>query len=96
MLKDNTIYGLVLGTFGPLLGVVGFYFWKLRTANFVEYLQLLFSEKHFLTNVLTFSMFINIVIFTIFINTDKYKTGKGIFISSCVWGVVALVIKFVY
>lgn len=96
MLKDNIKYGLLLGAFGPFLGIIGFYLWKLRSASFIEYLQLLLSEKRFLTNVLTFSLFVNIVIFTIFINTDRYKTGKGIFISSCVWGVAALILKFVY
>ena len=96
MLKDNTKYGIVLGFFAPFLGMIGFYYWKFSVYPFKEFVKDLFIQKTILTSMVTFSLLINAIIFTLFINTDKDHTAKGIFISTCVWATLAIVLKLVY
>ncbi|MCX6209970.1 MAG: hypothetical protein NTZ59_10885 [Bacteroidetes bacterium] len=96
MLKDNTKYGVVLGFLAPLIGMFVFYKWKLSVLSFKEFFQFILMEKKMLTSMITFSLLANAIIFTLFINTDKDHTAKGIFISTCVWAVLAIVLKIMY
>lgn len=93
MLKDNTKLGILLGFLAPFIGMFGFYFWKFSIYTFKGFLSTLLVEKSILTSMITFSLFTNAVLFTLFINTDKDHTAKGIFISTCVWAVVAIGLK---
>jgi hypothetical protein len=53
------------------------------------------TNKALLTGVSSISLVANAVIFTIFINTHKDKTAKGIFIATLIYGIVVLLIKLV-
>ncbi len=96
MLKDNTKYGIVLGFLAPFIGMFIFYKWKLSVLSIKEFFQFILIEKKMLTSMITFSLLANAAIFTLFINTDKDHTAKGIFISTCVWAVLAIVLKIMY
>lgn len=96
MFKDNTKYGIVLGLLGPFIGMFGFYFWKFSSYSLKVFIQTLGYEKRLLTNMVTFSLVVNAVLFTIFINKDKDDTAKGIFFSTCAWAVFAIILKIVY
>ena len=96
MLKDNTKYGIVLGFLAPFIGMLGFYYWKFSVYPLKDFIQFIFIEKKILTTMITFSLMANAVLFTLFINTDKDYTAKGIFISTCVWATLTIVLKLVY
>lgn len=96
ILKDNLKLGLVIGLLAPLLGIVGFYFWKFPSENFINYLQFLGWEKKVLTSAVTFSLLSNAIFFTIFINAHKDKTAKGIFVVTVIYAIVAIILKIVY
>jgi hypothetical protein len=91
---DNFKLGLVLGIIAPLVGMLGFYFWKFSIYPFKEFIQFIFVEKRLLTSMVTFSLFANAVVFTIFINKHYDKTAKGIFIVTIVWSAIAIALKF--
>ena len=93
---DNFKLGLLLGIIAPLFGMLGFYFWKFSIYSFKEFLSFIFIEKRLLTSMVTFSLFANAVVFTIFINKRYDKTSKGIFIVTCIWAVIAIVLKFIF
>lgn len=92
---DNFKLGLILGIIAPLLGMLGFYFWKFSIYPFKEFIQFIFAEKRLLTSMVTFSLFANAVVFTIFINRRYDKTAKGIFIVTIVWSAIAIALKFI-
>lgn len=96
MLKDNLKYGIILGFLAPFIGMFGFYFWKFRIYSFKAFIMALGEQKSILTSMVTFSLLVNAIVFTIFINTDKDHTAKGVFISTCLWAVAAIILKFVY
>lgn len=96
ILKDNLKLGLGIGLFAPLLGIVGFYFLRAYPLNFWYFVELLGVEKKYLTNAVTFSLLANAVFFTIFINSHKDKTAKGIFIVTVIYAVFAIILKIIY
>ena len=97
MLKiDDIKLGLILGFFTPFLGMVAFYFWKFRIYSFKVFLEYMGLEKRLLTGMISFSLFANAVLFTIFINRHIDKSATGIFIVTIVYAAIALGIKFWY
>jgi ABC-type uncharacterized transport system permease subunit len=60
-----------------------------------ETLQFMFLEPGYrtLTAALSMSLLLNAVLFTLYINSRKDKTAKGIFITTLVYGLAVLIIK---
>jgi hypothetical protein len=96
ILKRDTIkLGLLLGFVGPLLGIFLYKFVKFKIFTFKETFQyMLYEPSHKTLSVaLTLALFVNAVLFTIYLNTRKDKTAKGIFLVTLVYGVVVLFLK---
>lgn len=92
--KDSLGWGLVLGFFGPIIGLIVFYFARFSRLTFLEFLQYLAIWKTLLTAVLSVSLMANAVLFTAYVNTNKDNTGKGIFLATCVYAIACLVVKY--
>ncbi|MGC4102653.1 hypothetical protein [Ferruginibacter sp.] len=94
--KDNFILGTVLGFTGPLIGVLIFKYVKFRSYSFRDTLDyILHSDPghNTLSVALSLALLVNAVLFTVYINTHKDKTAKGIFALTCVYGLVVLCLK---
>lgn len=92
--KDSLIFGLILGLLCPIIGMVAFYFYKFGRLTFVEFIQYLGIEQKLITSMVSFSLLANAIVFTLYINNHKDKTGKGIFIVTCIYGVAVLLLKY--
>ena len=92
--KDNLILGIILGFIAPFIGIVCFYFAKFSSMSFSEFLQILVMWKSFFTSVITVSLIADGVIFTIYTNTNRDITAKGIFIATMVYALISLTLKF--
>ena len=97
MKRDNLKLGLVLGLIGPLLGLVVIYFVRedFRSLTFNEYLEFVFTENKLITSIGSLSLLANVVLFTLYVNTRRDKTAKGIFIVTLVYGIGILVLKLI-
>lgn len=94
--KDNFIFGAILGFIGPLIGIIIFKMTKFQASSFKDTFDfMLFQETghRTLSVALSLSLLVNAVLFTIYINTRKDKTAKGIFALTLVWGLLVLCIK---
>ncbi len=87
--------GLVMGLVAPVLGILAFKFTKFSMFSLKETLQFMFLEPGYrtLTAALSMSLLLNAAIFTLYINSRKDQTAKGIFITTLVYGLGVLVIK---
>lgn len=92
--KDNLKLGLALGLLAPFIGMFGFYFWKFGIYTLKEFFLVLGQQKSLITAMVSFSLLMNAILFTIYINTHKDETAKGIFIVTIIYAVIALTIKF--
>ncbi|HEV3221241.1 MAG TPA: hypothetical protein VGZ90_00100 [Puia sp.] len=95
--KDNLKFGLLLGILGPLLAMTVYYFWVFsRTISISEYFYVLHTNKQLLTAISSISLLANAVLFTIYINTQRDKTARGIFAATLIYGIAVLVYKLVH
>ncbi len=90
---DNFKLGLLLGFLGPLLGLVVLYFLKCPSCGFVVFIKEFFTNKALITSIGTLSLLANVVSFTIYVNMQKDKTARGIFLFTLLYGMLLLVIK---
>ena len=93
--KDNLKLGLVLGLLGPILGLVVVYFVKYGELAFADFLELFRDNKSMITAVSSLSLLANVVLFTLYVNTHRDNTAKGIFIVTLIYGIAILLYKVV-
>jgi hypothetical protein len=91
--RDNLKLGLVLGLVGPVLGLIVVYFLKFSSYGFLEFLDYFFNTRGLITSVGALCLLANAVLFTIYVNTHRDSTAKGIFVTTLVYGIAILIIK---
>jgi hypothetical protein len=92
--KDNLRLGLVLGLLFPLLGMIFYYYWKIYPNAWSTFFRYLVIEKRLLSSLTVVCLLFNVAIFTIYVNTRRDQTAKGIFASTLIYAIISLVIKF--
>ena len=91
--RDDLKLGLVLGLLGPALGLVVVYFIQFSSYGFGEFLDYFFNDRKLITSVGALCLLANAILFTIYINTHRDKTAKGIFVTTLIYGIAILIIK---
>jgi len=91
--KDDLRLGIVLGLIGPLLGLIIIYLLKFSSGSFGEFLDAFFNDNRLITSNGTLSLLANVILFTVYINTHRDNTAKGIFIVTLIYGIALLVLK---
>ena len=93
--KDNFIFGIILGFVAPILGIVLFKLNKFSSFTYKQVFQFMYLEPGHgtLSVALTLSLLLNATLFTIYINTNKDKTARGIFGTTVIYGIVVLLLK---
>lgn len=95
--KDSLLLGLLWGFILPFFGMYGYYLLKARSAgSFIEFVKYLGWQKSLITSILAFSLVANAAALTFYFNNHIDKTGKGIFIASMVYAIIALILKIIY
>jgi hypothetical protein len=85
----------VLGFIGPLIGLVIYKFTRFNYHSFKAMLTYMLKESGHstLSVALTLALFVNAVLFTLYLNSRKDKTAKGIFLVTLIYGVAVLFLK---
>ena len=91
--NDNLKLGFILGRLGPALGLVVIYFIKFPSQRFGEFFDFFIHDNKMITSVGSLSLLANVILFTLYINTHRDKTAKGIFAVTLIYGVGILLLK---
>ena len=91
--KDNLRLGLALGVLAPYLGLLIIWQLKMNQITFLEFLEQFLSTNRLITSIGSLSLLANAVLFTLYINTERDETAKGIFISTVIYGIGLLILK---
>ena len=91
--KNNLRLGLALGLIGPLFGLVVIYFVKFPSYSFMEFLTYFMNDNRMITSVGSLSLLANVILFTLYINTHRDDTAKGIFVITLIYGIGILILK---
>ena len=93
--KDNLSFGLILGFITPLLSLVIYYFVKFYPVfSMGDMFDALKTNKRLVTAISIPCLFLNVILFTIYINSKRDSTAKGIFASTLVYAIASLLFKF--
>jgi hypothetical protein len=94
--KDNLKLGIGLGLLAPLLAMVIYYLLNfLHAFSMSEFFYVLRTNKALLTAITSICLLANAVLFTIYINTHRDQTAKGIFVATLLYGIFILVYKLI-
>ena len=94
--KDNLKFGLLLGLTAPIVGLLIYYVVQFRNVTSIPgFFYYVVTEKALLTAVISVLLVANAGVFTWYVNRRKDRTAKGVFISTCIYGLAALIWKFV-
>jgi len=91
--KDNLKFGLILGLVGPLVGLAVVYLVSYRSFTFSEFFNFFITDNKRITSIGALSLLANAVLFTLYINTQRDNTAKGIFLTTVIYGIGILVLK---
>lgn len=91
--KDNLKFGLVLGLLGPIVGLAVVYLVSYRTFTFGDFFNSFITDNKRITSIGALSLLANAVLFTIYVNTHRDNTAKGIFLMTVIYGIGILVLK---
>ena len=92
--RDDLRLGLALGFIAPVLGIFIFYCWKFSGASFKDFLGYIGSNKQLVSSLSVLCLFVNVVVLTIYLNSKKDKTAKGIFAMTVLLSLITLLFKF--
>lgn len=94
--KDNLRLGLVLGLVAPIISLVIYYFVKFYpTFTIGDFFDFLRTNKTQITAISVPCLLLNIALFTIYINSHRDSTAKGIFAATLIYAILALLFKFI-
>lgn len=93
--KNNLRFGLILGITAPLISLVVYYFIRFYPLFSVgDFFRFMGENKAQITAITVPCLILNIALFTLYINTNRDQTAKGIFAVTLVLAIASLVIKF--
>jgi hypothetical protein len=94
--KDDLKFGMVLGFIGPIVSLAIYYFIKFYPLFSVgDFLGFVTSNRNQITAISVPCLVLNIALFTVYINTHRDQTAKGIFTITLLYAITALVMKFI-
>lgn len=94
--RDSLKLGLILGFLAPILSLCIYYlvkFYPLFTVR--DFMNFIGDNKNQITAVSVPCLVLNIALFTLYINSHRDNTAKGIFAITLVYAIAALLLKYV-
>ena len=91
--RDNLKLGFVLGFLAPLVGLIVLYYIKAPSSKFIDFLDEFIHDNKMITSIGSLSLLANVILFTVYINTQRDHTAKGIFIVTLIYGIAILMLK---
>lgn len=92
--KDNFLFGLALGLVAPVIGFLVYKLFKFKFYTLEEMFHFLKGNPNMITSFISVSLLANILLFTIYVNSRRDQTAKGIFVMSLLYAVLALSFKY--
>jgi hypothetical protein len=91
---DTLLLGFLLGLAAPVVALVIYYYTKIAPNSWGDFFKFLTMEKRLLSSLTVICLLPNIALFTLFINTRRDQSAKGIFAATLLFAITSLLIKF--
>ena len=90
---DKLSIGIILGLILPAICIIVYYFIKYHEYTFSSYIYYMKRNAPAFTPLIAVSLLLNIAVFTLLINTNRYRIGKGLFWGTVIYGLTIFVFK---
>ena len=85
-----------MGLIAPIISLVVYYFVKFYPVYPVkDFLDFMRHNKTQITAISVPCLLLNIVLFTVYINSHRDQTAKGVFAATLIYAIIALLFKFI-
>lgn len=92
--KNNFWLGVVLGVLSPIFILLSYYYAKFAPIDFFWlYFELLLTDPQFIKEIASGFLMINGFVFFAYVNTNKFHTGFGLFITTVILGMTTFLIN---
>lgn len=92
-IKDHILIGLAIGLLAPSIGIVIFYYVNFDMKGFNDFLDLSIRQK-LLSPLLSLCCVINLALFYLFIQFDHFFSARGVILSTFIYGLAIVLLKF--
>jgi hypothetical protein len=82
-----------MGLIAPFIVFVIIYYYRFSGYSFDEFVDVFFKENRLITFFGAWCLVANIALFTFYINTNRDKTARGIFLVTLIYGIAVLLLK---
>jgi hypothetical protein len=86
--------GLIMGLIAPVIVFLGFYVFKYSGITFFEFLDFLIS-RNVIVQVLSICVIINLLLFFIFIWTNRLYAARGVILATFIYAIVVVIFKVI-
>lgn len=90
---DRIWLGAVLGIVAPILTMLAFYYFNFSHISILKFIEHLFAV-HIQSSLLSLSVVSNLLVFFVFIWTEKYQSARGVLMSTFLYGGLVVYLKF--
>lgn len=92
---DSLLLGTVVGIISPGLALFGFYFIRYSHISFGKFFNDILLAYHILTPVVSLCVLINLLLFFIFIWTNRNHTARGILLATILYAGFVVYQKYI-
>jgi hypothetical protein len=94
--RDDIRLGLLLGFIAPIISLGIYYLVKFYPLfSLSDFFNFIAENRNQITAISVPCLVLNIALFTLYINSHRDKTAKGIFAITLVFAITALLLKFI-
>ena len=94
-IKDSLLIGIPAGLIGPVIGVIFFYYLNFSYTPFDNFFRMA-AQQNMLSPLLSLCAIINLGIFFLFIRINHLRSARGIILSTFLYGIAIIGLKFVF
>ena len=94
--RDDIRLGLLLGFIAPIFSLAVYYLVKFYPLfTLADFFNFIAENRNQITAISVPCLVLNIALFTLYINSHRDNTAKGVFAVTLIYAIVALLLKFV-
>jgi len=90
---NNFLLGALIGALLPIFFMFCYWMWSYRFMDFIPHFFRYLMMGKVLAPVLSLSVVPNLGAFFLFLNKERYKTGRGIILSTIIYGCIIMYLK---
>jgi hypothetical protein len=89
---NNLVLGIFLGLIAPTIVYFIIYLTGFKNISFVDFFYLL-NEKNVLTKILSLCGLANLLVFFIFIWTNRLRSARGVLVATFIFTIIVLLLR---